>query len=87
MLAKADFERYAVRGLEPAACTCHGYTVISAPPPSSGGVILCEILDILEGCPLACLGAGSAETAHVMVEAMRHASARSRAAAPATTAH
>ncbi len=73
ILAKADFERYAVRELEPVACTYRGYTVISAPPPSSGGVILCEILNILEAYPLAYLGAGSAETVHVMVEAMRHA--------------
>ncbi|MDG4882828.1 gamma-glutamyltransferase [Mesorhizobium sp. WSM4884] len=73
ILAKGDFEQYAVRELKPATCSYRGYEIISSPPPSSGGVIICEILNVLEGYPLSYLGAGSAETVHVMVEAMRHA--------------
>ncbi|KQR77962.1 gamma-glutamyltransferase [Rhizobium sp. Leaf341] len=73
ILTKEDFERYAVRELKPVTCTYRGYEIISSPPPSSGGVILCEILNILEGYPLGELGAGSAATAHVMIEAMRYA--------------
>lgn len=73
ILAKADFEQYAVRELKPVTCSYRGYEIISSPPPSSGGVIICEILNVLEGYPLSYLGAGSAETVHVMVEAMRHA--------------
>ncbi|PYE46855.1 gamma-glutamyltransferase 1 [Rhizobium sp. PP-F2F-G20b] len=73
ILTKADFERYAVRELKPVTCTYRGYEIISSPPPSSGGVILCEILNILEGYPLGELGSGSAATAHVMIEAMRYA--------------
>ncbi|WP_421914471.1 gamma-glutamyltransferase [Mesorhizobium sp.] len=73
ILAKADFEQYAVRELKPVTCTYRGYEITSSPPPSSGGVIICEILNVLEGYPLSYLGAGSAETVHVMVEAMRHA--------------
>lgn len=73
ILAKADFEQYAVRELKPVSCTYRGYEIVSSPPPSSGGVIICEILNVLEGYPLSYLGAGSAETVHVMVEAMRHA--------------
>jgi gamma-glutamyltranspeptidase / glutathione hydrolase len=73
ILAKADFEQYFVRELEPVKCDYRGYEIISSPPPSSGGVIICEILNVLEGYPLAYLGYGSAETVHVMVEAMRHA--------------
>ncbi|PTE07148.1 gamma-glutamyltransferase [Mesorhizobium helmanticense] len=73
ILAKADFEQYAVRELKPVTCNYRGYEIISSPPPSSGGVIICEILNVLEGYPLSYLGAGSAETVHVMVEAMRHA--------------
>lgn len=73
ILAKADFEQYAVRELAPVKCNYRGYEVISSPPPSSGGVILCEILNVLEGYPLAHLGPGSAEAVHYMVEAMRHA--------------
>lgn len=73
ILAKADFEQYAVRELKPVSCTYRGYEITSSPPPSSGGVIICEILNVLEGYPLSYLGAGSAETVHVMVEAMRYA--------------
>lgn len=73
ILAKSDFENYAVRELKPVTCNYRGYEIISSPPPSSGGVIICEILNVLEGYPLSYLGAGSAETVHVMVEAMRHA--------------
>ena len=73
ILAKSDFEQYAVRELKPVTCTYRGYEITSSPPPSSGGVIICEILNVLEGYPLSYLGAGSAETVHVMVEAMRHA--------------
>jgi gamma-glutamyltranspeptidase/glutathione hydrolase len=73
ILARQDFEQYAVRELKPVTCTYRGYEITSSPPPSSGGVIICEILNVLEGYPLSYLGAGSAETVHVMVEAMRHA--------------
>jgi gamma-glutamyltranspeptidase / glutathione hydrolase len=73
ILAKSDFEQYAVRELKPVSCTYRGYEIISSPPPSSGGIIICEILNVLEGYPLSYLGAGSAETVHVMVEAMRYA--------------
>ena len=37
ILATADFERYAVRELEPLACSYRGYDIVSSPPPSSGG--------------------------------------------------
>ncbi|MGE6781453.1 gamma-glutamyltransferase [Ensifer adhaerens] len=73
ILAKADFERYAVRELEPVKCNYRGYDIVSSPPPSSGGVIICEILNVLEGYPLSYMGYGSAEAVHVMIEAMRHA--------------
>jgi gamma-glutamyltranspeptidase/glutathione hydrolase len=80
ILAKADFEQYQVRELSPIKCTYRGYEVISSPPPSSGGVILCEILNVLEGYPISDLGAGTAETVHYMVEAMRYAFADRNAA-------
>ncbi|MER8442058.1 gamma-glutamyltransferase [Mesorhizobium sp. M1066] len=73
ILAKPDFEQYAVRELKPVTCTYRGYEITSSPPPSSGGVIICEILNVLEDYPLSYLGVGSAETVHVMVEAMRYA--------------
>ena len=73
ILAKEDFDQYAVRELKPIECNYRGYDIVSSPPPSSGGVIICEILNVLEGYPLSYLGYGSAETVHVMVEAMRYA--------------
>lgn len=73
LLAREDFERYAMREMEPVTCDYRGYEIISSPPPSSGGVIICEILNVLEGYPLSYFGQGSAETTRLMVEAMRHA--------------
>ena len=67
------FRAYQVHEREPIRCDYRGYTIVSSPPPSSGGVIICEILNVLEGYPLGYLGWGSADTVHLMVEAMRHA--------------
>jgi gamma-glutamyltranspeptidase / glutathione hydrolase len=80
ILAVADFSAYKVRELAPITCRYRGYEIISSPPPSSGGIILCEILNILEGYPLSYLGPTSAETVHYMVEAMRYAYADRNAA-------
>lgn len=73
ILSKADFEQYKVRELKPVTCSYRGYEIVSSPPPSSGGIIICEILNVLEGYPLDYLGAGSADTVHLMAEAMRYA--------------
>lgn len=73
ILAKEDFEQYQVREMQPVSCTYRGYEIVSSPPPSSGGLIICEILNVLEGYPIGYLGFASAETTRLMVEAMRHA--------------
>lgn len=73
ILTMEDLSSYAVRDLEPVTCDYREYTIISSPPPSSGGVIICEILNVLEEYPLSWLGAGAAQTVHLMSEAMRHA--------------
>ena len=81
LLAKADFEQYAVRELPPVTCDYRGYQVISSPPPSSGGVILCEILNVLELYPLARSRSRSRRIRSMsMIEAMRHAYADRNAA-------
>ena len=72
ILAKTDLDGYAPRELAPIECDYRGYHVVSAPPPSAGGVILCEMLNILEGYPLGQLGFGSAAALHDEIEAMRH---------------
>ncbi|MBU2409957.1 MAG: gamma-glutamyltransferase, partial [Gammaproteobacteria bacterium] len=73
IIAQADLDQYSTRELAPIECDYRGYRVISAPPPSSGGVVICEMLNILEGYPLKDLGFRSAEAVHYQIEAMRHA--------------
>ncbi|MCP3369823.1 gamma-glutamyltransferase [Bradyrhizobium cajani] len=73
LLTQDDLDGYKTRELAPVECDYRGYHVVSAPPPSSGGVIICEILNILEGYPLKELGYHSAQAMHVQIEAMRHA--------------
>jgi gamma-glutamyltranspeptidase / glutathione hydrolase len=73
LIDQEDLERYNTRELPPVECDYRSYHVISAPPPSSGGVAICEMLNILEGYPLRELGWGSAQALHYEIEAMRHA--------------
>jgi gamma-glutamyltranspeptidase/glutathione hydrolase len=73
IITKADLQQYKVRELAPVECDYRGYHIVSAPPPSSGGVVVCEILNILEGYPLKDLGFHSAQAVHYQIEAMRHA--------------
>jgi gamma-glutamyltranspeptidase / glutathione hydrolase len=68
-----DLSSYKTRELSPLECDYRGYHLISAPPPSSGGVALCEMLNILEGYPLREFGWGSALAVHYEIEAMRRA--------------
>ncbi|MBI3368571.1 MAG: gamma-glutamyltransferase, partial [Burkholderiales bacterium] len=73
ILQQADLDQYKTRELAPVECDYRGLHIVSAPPPSSGGVIICEILNVLEGYPLKDWGFRSAQAVHVQIEAMRHA--------------
>jgi gamma-glutamyltranspeptidase/glutathione hydrolase len=73
IIAADDFAHYTITETDPLTCSYRGFTLLSAPPPSSGGIALCEILNILEGYDMKALGFHSAAAVHVMVEAMRHA--------------
>jgi gamma-glutamyltranspeptidase/glutathione hydrolase len=73
ILTQADLNAYKTRELAPVECDYRGYHVISAPPPSSGGVVICEIMNILSGYPMKDLGYHSAQGMHYQIEAMRHA--------------
>jgi gamma-glutamyltranspeptidase/glutathione hydrolase len=73
LLTADDFAAYTATELTPVTCSYRGYTVVSAPPPSSGGVTLCEMLQILQGYPLKEMGFHSGASVHVMTEAMRYA--------------
>jgi gamma-glutamyltranspeptidase/glutathione hydrolase len=70
-MTKADLAAYKPVVRVPVAGRYRDHEVLSMPPPSSGGVHLVQILNILEGFPLAELGHNGAETLHLMAEAMK----------------
>ena len=73
VLTARDFADYTVTESKPLTCSYRGYVIVSAPPPSSGGATICEILNILEGYDIAGVGFRSAGSVRWMVEAMRKA--------------
>nr|WP_240162069.1 gamma-glutamyltransferase [Gluconacetobacter azotocaptans] len=73
ILQADDFRKYAPRVMAPLTCSYRGYRVDTAPPPSGGGVALCEILNILSGYDMHALGLHTAPAVQREVEAMRHA--------------
>lgn len=79
LMTLEDLENYRAVIREPVRGTYRGYEIVSMPPPSSGGVHLIQMLNILEGYPLRSLGAQSAESLHLLAESMKLAYAdRSR---------
>jgi gamma-glutamyltranspeptidase/glutathione hydrolase len=56
---------------EPVRGSYRGYDIVSMPLPSSGGVVLLETLNILEGFPMHDMGQGSVPSLHVLIEAMK----------------
>jgi gamma-glutamyltranspeptidase / glutathione hydrolase len=73
LITAEDLANYEVKEREAIRGAYRGYDVISAPPPSSGGIALMEILNILEGYDLTKFGNRSAETIHLTAEAFRRA--------------
>lgn len=73
LLTQADLAAYEVKERPPVRGTYRGYEIISAPPPSSGGIVLVEALNILEAYDLARLGNRSADSIHLTSEAFRRA--------------
>ncbi len=73
LITAKDLADYDVKEREPVHGTYRGMDIYSAPPPSSGGVALLEILNILEGYDLKQYGAGSAQAMHLSIEAFRRA--------------
>ena len=68
-----DLAAYNAVWREPVTGSYRGYQIASMPPPSSGGVHIVQILNILEAFPIREFGPNSADTIHVMAEAMRRA--------------
>src|ERR1035437_6992327 len=73
LVTAADLAAYEVKEREPIRGSYRRYDIISAPPPSSGGVGLVEILNILEGFDLVKFGNRSADAIHLEAEAFRRA--------------
>ena len=71
ILTAGDLARYRPVVRAPLVGHYRGYEVLAFPPPSSGGVTLLEILNVLEGFELAKLGAGSSAAIHRIAEAMK----------------
>ena len=73
LITEEDLAAYAAREREPIRGTYRGYEIVSMPPPSSGGVGIVQMLNILEGFDLADMGHNSADYLHVLTETMRRA--------------
>nr|WP_228497402.1 MULTISPECIES: gamma-glutamyltransferase [Shewanella] len=72
-MSLSDLKNYQAIMRKPVTGDYRGYQIISMPPPSSGGIHLIQMLNILEQFPIAQLGHNTAETLHLMTEAMKHA--------------
>jgi gamma-glutamyltranspeptidase / glutathione hydrolase len=73
LITEEDLARYQAKERTPVRGTYRGYDIISMPPPSSGGVAMIEMLNILEGYDLRSLGHNSAQHVHYLTESMRRA--------------
>lgn len=73
LITRDDLKRYKAVEREPLRGTYRGYDILTMPPPSSGGIALLEMLNILEPYDLAKWGHGAPRTDHLLIEAMRRA--------------
>ncbi len=71
LITKEDLAAYQPITRKPIRGTYEGYEIYSMPPPSSGGVHLVQMLNLLEGFPIRELGHNTAQTIHVMAESMK----------------
>jgi gamma-glutamyltranspeptidase / glutathione hydrolase len=71
VMTAADFANYRVRLREPIRTTYRDCEIVGFPPPSSGGIHVAQILNLLEHFDLKALGAGSVDFVHVVAEAMK----------------
>lgn len=71
LITLSDLKNYKAKERKPVRGTYRGYEIITVPPPSSGGAVLLETLNILEGFDLAKMESNSSAKYHVLTEAMR----------------
>ena len=73
LVTKKDLEIYQVKDRTPLIGTYRQYEIVAPPPPSSGGIALLEMLNILEGFDLASLGDRTPQSMHLIIEGFRRA--------------
>ena len=71
VLSADDLARYTVERRAPVQVSFHGFTVLTMPPPSSGGIALAQMLRVLEGYDLASMKRDSPEYLHLLAEVMK----------------
>ncbi len=71
IITEEDLEKYEAVERAPVRGTYRGFEIVSMPPPSSGGVVIIEMLNILEGFDMASYGHNSAQYLHLLTEAAR----------------
>lgn len=73
VMSLTDLANYKVIERQPVRGQYRGYEVVSMPPPSSGGIHIIEMLNVLEQFPIDKLGHNTADTLHLMAETMKYA--------------
>lgn len=73
LITREDLKNYRAKERAPITGTYRGYDVIGMPPPSSGGIAVVHMLNVLEGFDLKANGYGSAQNIHLVAESMRRA--------------
>ena len=71
IMTAADFARYHTTDLDPVRTAYRGYTILGMPPPSSGGIHVAQILNMLEGYDLQKIGPNSVDFYHIIAESMK----------------
>jgi gamma-glutamyltranspeptidase / glutathione hydrolase len=73
LITLQDLQNYIAKERTPLVGSYRGHQIISMPPPSSGGIVMLEVLNMLEGYPAEQLAQGSSGKYHILAEAMRRA--------------
>ena len=73
LITRDDLKKYTAKERAPVKGTYRGYEIIGMPPPSSGGIGVVEMLNVLEGFDLKANGYGAAQNIHLITESMRRA--------------
>lgn len=70
-ITKADLANYQAKLREPVTVDYRGYTLVTSPPPSSGGLTLANILNVMEGFDIGAMGRNSVDFHHFFIESQK----------------